>query len=123
MQIHETTGPLDIGALIERLDTAYRKGELSAADRIIEFPQVLKSLKRVYTKDLVEDRARHARVYSLLEELLDNMIEYKANLHDPDAATLVRPRSPSRQVAIVNALKKELRKHRSAENGERENHG
>lgn len=118
MQTNEISGPVDIAALIERLDTAYHKGELSGADRILEFPQVLRALKKVYTLDLMEDRKRHARVYRLIEELLDDMIEYKVSLIDPEALTLYRPRSPARQRNIIHQLKAEMRQKRRKDNGE-----
>lgn len=118
MQELESGGSLDVGELINRLDSAYSNGELSAADRILEFPRLLKALKKVYTQDLMEDRARHARVYGLLEDLLELLVSYKANLVDENAPSLYRPRSQSRFTIIVDQLKVELRKHRRNDNAQ-----
>lgn len=67
--------PPDPAETILKLWSAHVEGDLSAADRILEFRRLLEAAKELHTKTQVIDRARHRKVYTLLTELLENIVE------------------------------------------------
>lgn len=97
---------LDIEELLERLEASLADKSLSPADRILEFPNILRALRLVYSSD--------KKLIQLTSDLLKTVKPYKANLGDPNAATLYRVIKPKEFAEIWPQLEETVRELRAA---------
>lgn len=102
---------LDIEELLTRLESAIAAKSLSPADRILEFGPVLRALRLMFSTDKT--------IYELLDRLLKTLKPYKANFHEPNAATFYRVTKPVEFAEIIPKLEGELKKRAAANAGGR----
>jgi len=95
----------DIGAKVLRLYTAWAKGEITAADRILEFETLLRSAKNLY---VANHKLKSLRVYKLTRELLTLLKASPERLDVPNAPTTWRVTKQNRMTQLVAELQKEM---------------
>lgn len=101
--------PIDVDELLNRLEASFAAGRLSGADRILEFPAVLRALRQSHLKSSVDSKS-YKRIVSLLEQLLETLIPYKQSYADPNAKTFYRVSKQKEFTQLVPVIKDELSK-------------